>query len=145
MKRLIYILFFFFTVQTSFAQDEQPGGEGKVREKMIQYIQDKLGLNRTEAEKFQPVFTNYLKELRQTNRESKSKGETGLDLQKKIVEIRVRYRDQFKPIIGEKRSNEVFDHEREFIKSVREEINDRRQDRSERRADKGKNSKLFSN
>ncbi|HEX8316523.1 MAG TPA: hypothetical protein VF609_16090 [Flavisolibacter sp.] len=144
MKRFIYILFFFFATQSLLAQDEQ-GGEGKIREKMIQYIQNKLGLSRVEAEKFQPVFLNYLKELRQTNRESKSKGETGLDLQQKVVDIRVRYRDQFKPIIGEKRSNEVFDHERDFIKSVREEINDRRQERPERRADKGKNSKLFSN
>lgn len=144
MKKILYIFFFLFAVQPLFAQDE-PQGEGKLREKMIQYIQTRLGLSRTEAEKFQPVFLNYLKELRQTNHASKAKGETGLDLQQKIVEIRVRYRDQFKPIIGEKRSNEVFDHEREFIKSLKEEINDRRQERRERRADKGKNSKLFSN
>ena len=114
MKKLIYILFFFFAVCPAFAQDERPGDE-KIRERMTQYIQNKLGLSRTEAEKFQPVFVDYIKELRRTNREFKSKGEGGLDLQQKIVEIRVRYRDQFKPIIGEKRSNEVFDLERGFF------------------------------
>ena len=143
MKKLIYILFFFFAVCPAVAQDERPGDE-KIRERMTQYIQNKLGLSRTEAEKFQPVFVDYIKELRRTNREFKSKGEGGLDLQQKIVEIRVRYRDQFKPIIGEKRSNEVFDHEREFIKSIKEEINDRRQG-GEGRPNKGKNSKLLSN
>jgi hypothetical protein len=144
MKKIFYIFIFLLAAQPLLAQDD-PQGEGKLREKMIQYIQNKLGLNRSEAERFQPVFVNYLKELRQANRVSKDKGETGLDLQQKIVDIRVRYRDQFKPIIGEKRSNEVFDHERDFIKTVREEIKDRRQERQERRADKGKISKLFSN
>lgn len=144
MKKIFYIFIFLLAAQPLLAQDD-PQGEGKLREKMIQYIQNKLGLNRSEAERFQPVFVNYLKELRQANRVSKDKGETGLDLQQKIVDIRVRYRDQFKPIIGEKRSNEVFEHERDFIKTVREEIKDRRQERQERRADKGKISKLFSN
>jgi len=143
MKKLIYILFFFFAIQPAFAQDEQPG-EGRIREKMIQYIQNKLGLSRTEAEKFQPVFINYIKELRKTNREFKGKSERGLDLQQKIVEIRVRYRDQFKPILGEKRSNDVFDHEREFIKSIKEEISDRHKG-GQGRPNKGKNSKLLSN
>lgn len=128
MKKLLYILLFVFAVQPVFAQEEVQG-EGKLRDKMIQYIQNKLNLSKTEAEKFQPIFINYLKELRQTNRESRSKGETRLDMQQKIVEIRVRYRDQLKPIIGEKRSNEVFEHEASFYKTVREEINDRRQER----------------
>jgi hypothetical protein len=141
MKKIFYILFFVFAIQPAFAQDDQPG-EGKLREKMIQYIQNKLNLSRAEAEKFQPVFINYFKELRLTNKEFKGQG---LELQQKIVEVRLRYRDQFRPIIGEKKSNEVFDHERDFIRTVQEEIKDRRQERLERRANKGKNSKLFSN
>lgn len=144
MKTILYIFFFLLAVQPVFGQDDVQG-ETKLREKMILYIQNKLGLNKAEAEKFQPIFVNYLRELRQTNRESKDKGETRLDLQQKIVEIRVRYRDQLKPVIGEKRSNEVFDHEVSFYKTIREEINDRRQERRERRTDNGKNSKLFSN
>ncbi len=142
MKKIIYILFFLFTLQPAFAQDEQPG-EGKLREKMVEYIQAKLGLSRAEAEKFQPVFLNYFKELKRTNKEFK--GSKGLEFQQKIVEMRLRYRDQFKPILGEKRSNEVFEHEGDFIRKVKVEINDRQQERREGRADKRKNSKLLSN
>jgi hypothetical protein len=146
MKRIFYILFFFFAVQPAFSQEEGPG-EGKIREKMIEYIKNKLGLNQDEAEKFQPVFTNYFKDLRRTNKEFKGEGK--LVLQQKVVELRLRYRDQFKPIIGEKRSNAVFDHEGEFIQKVQGALKDRReehrQDRLEGRAPREKNSKLFSN
>lgn len=141
MKKFIYIIFFFFTIQTAFAQNE-PTGEGKLREKMVEYIQTKLGLSRIEAEKFQPVFVNYFKELIKTHKEFKSQG---LEYQQKIVELRLRYREQFKPIVGEKRSNEVFDHEREFLKTTRDLFKERQQERRERRADNEKNSKLFSN
>jgi hypothetical protein len=139
MKKILYILTFLFTLQTSFAQNEQPG-EVKVREKMIGYIQNKLGLNRVEAEKFQPLFVNYLKELRRTNKEFKGQN---LEQQQKLLEVRMRYRDQFRPVIGEKRSNDVFDHEKEFIKTIRQEINIRRQDRLEHRTDKRKNTEML--
>ena len=141
MKKIIYLLLLFFTIQPVFAQDDKPG-EGRLREKMVEFIQAKLGLSRIEAEKFQPVFVNYFQELKRTNKEFRGQG---LELQQKIVEVRLRYREQFKPILGEKRSNEVFEHEREFVQKVKSEINDRRQERREGRADKGKNSKLLSN
>jgi hypothetical protein len=141
MKKIIYILLFFFAIQPAFAQDEQPG-EAKVREKMVEYIQVRLGLSKAEAERFQPVFVDYFKELKRTNKDFKGRG---LELQQKIVEVRLRFRDQFKPIIGEKRSNDVFEHEREFVKKIKQEINERRQERQEGRANKRNNSKLFSN
>lgn len=106
MKQALYILLFFFTLSPLFAQDEGPG-EVKLREKMISFIQTKLGLTRTEAERFQPVFVNYFRELKRTKREFRGQG---LEQQQKLLEVRMRYRDRFKPIIGEKRSNEVFDH-----------------------------------
>jgi hypothetical protein len=143
MKKIIYILFLLFAIHPAFAQDEQPEGPGgKLREKMVEYIQNKLGLDKTQAEKFQPVFLDYIKELRKTNKEFKG---DRLVLQQKTAEIRLRYREQFKPIVGEKRSNEVFEHEREFIKTVREVIKDRQEKHIEGRSDKGKNFKLLSN
>lgn len=143
MKKFIYILFLAFFIQPAFAQDDQPGG--KLREKMVEYIQNKLGLDKAQAEKFQPVFLEYFKERHRTNKEFKT---DPLILQQKTVELRLRYREQFKTIVGEKRSNEVFDHERDFIQEVKGTLKDRqtenKQERQERRADR-KNSKLLSN
>jgi hypothetical protein len=119
MKKIIYLLMFLFTVNgPSFAQEDQAGDVGTVRERMIEYIQQKLSLTKSEAERFGPVFIDYFRELRKTNHDYKS---DRLVLQQKVAELRLRYREQFKPIIGEKRSNDVFTHEREFIQKAKEE------------------------
>ena len=132
MKKIFYILIFAFSLNSvAFAQDDDPGE--KVRTKMIEYIQDKLGLSKTEAERFQPVLLDYLKEERSTKQQFKG---DKLILQQKIVDLRIRYRDQFKPIIGEKRSNDVFSHERDFIQQAIQERNERLQNRPEGRANK---------
>jgi hypothetical protein len=107
MKKIFYILSFLSVISiSSFAQDSDGG---KLRQKMTEYVQQKLGLSKTEAERFGPVFLDYFKELRKTNQDYKG---DRLVLQQKIVELRLKYRDQFKPIVGEKRSNDVFTYER---------------------------------
>ena len=136
MKKIIYILSFLFVIgTTSYAQDKG----GKLQEKMTEYVQQKLGLSKSEAEKFSPVFLDYFKDLRRTNQEFRG---DRLVLQQKIVELRLRYRDQFKPIIGEKRSNDVFTYEREFIKGVKELQQDRLQNRLQGPANKRNNPEL---
>ncbi|MDP4264455.1 MAG: hypothetical protein Q8941_18140 [Bacteroidota bacterium] len=119
MKKLFFILsFLFVTSSRLFAQDtdDNEGGE-KIRDKMNEYIQQRLNLSKDEAEKFTPIFIRYFKEWRQTLRENKDLPR--LDLQQKILELRLRYRNQFKDVIGERRSNEVFGHQETFIKTIR--------------------------
>ncbi|MCW3117760.1 MAG: hypothetical protein JWM28_1842 [Chitinophagaceae bacterium] len=120
MKRLLIILSLFMLTGVSlFAQQEDnDNGNEKIRDKMSQYIQERLSLSKSEAEKFSPVFLRYFRDWRTTLRESK--GEPVLLRQQKIVDLRVRYRDQFKQIIGEKRSNEVFDHQQRFIQGIKD-------------------------
>lgn len=138
MKKILYLLSFLSVISFStFAQDED--GSTKLRAKMTEYIQQKLGLSKVEAEKFSPVYLDYFKDLRKTTQDFKG---DKLLLQQKIVELRLRYRDQFKPIIGEKRSNDVFTYEREFVKEVRELREDRLQNRKEGPANKRFDPKL---
>jgi hypothetical protein len=133
MKKITYIFaFIFFFNSLSFAQGEQPG-TGMLREKMIEYIQDKLSLSRGEAEKFQPVFLNYYRDLRKTNQDFKG---DRLVLQQKVIELRLRYRDQFKPIMGDKKSNDVFLYERDFVNKVKEVREERLENRKESRSNK---------
>jgi hypothetical protein len=133
MKKILYILCFVFAFSpVSFAQDQEDPGE-KLREKMVEYIQKKLGLSKNEAERFQPVFFDYLKQMRSTRQEFRT---DQILLKKKIADLRVRTRDQLKPIIGENRSNEVFRHEQEFIKIAVQEQKERLQNRKDSRANK---------
>jgi hypothetical protein len=137
MKKLLLILSFFTVIHfSSYAQDNDGG---RLQDKMTEYIQQKLGLSKTEADKFSPVFLDYFRDLRKTNQDYKG---DRLVLQQKIVELRLRYRDQFKPIIGDKRSNDVFTYERDFIKGVKELQQDRLQNRLEGRANKRNNPGL---
>lgn len=133
MKKIVYILVFVFSLlNVSLAQDDNDVG-GKLREKMIEYIHHKLDLSRAEAEKFQPLLLDYLRDMRNTKQQFRG---DKLILQQKIIDLRIRYRDQFKPVIGEKRSNEVFQHEREFVEQAIRERNDRLQNRLDNRANK---------
>ena len=112
MKRILYTLGFVLLAIGSFAQDdEREDGESLLRE----YLQKRLNLSKAEADRFGPVYLNYFKELRQTNQQYKS---DPLIRQQKVIDLRVRYRDQFKNIMGEKRSNDVFKHERDFIEEA---------------------------
>jgi hypothetical protein len=125
MKKILYILSLVLLSSGVFAQD---GNGTKVRERMQEYLQKRLNLSRGEADRFAPVFLNYFNELRQTNQQFRG---DRLVLQQKIVDLRLRYREQFKPIMGEKRSNDVFVYERDFINEVKQLREERIQNRLE--------------
>jgi len=132
MKKILYIFLFLFTLSTSsFAQDEQEGGGGKLREKMVEYIQNKLSMSKDEAEKFQPIFLDYLKQTKSTKQEFKS---DPIVLRQKVAELRVTTRNQLKPILGEQRSNEVFKKEVEFIQAAKNVLNDRMEGRANKKS-----------
>jgi hypothetical protein len=137
MKRILYILSLFLMLSgAAFGQEEERGNGAKVRERMQEYLQKRLSLSRGEAERFTPVFINYFNELRQTNQQFRS---DRLILQQKIVDLRLRYREQFKPIMGEKRSNDVFTYEHDFV----DEVKRLREERLHNRVEGGRPGKSF--
>jgi len=125
MKKILYILTLFFL--TSFAaQAQDDGNDDRIRDKMREYIQKRMDLTKNEAEKFTPVFIRYFKEWRTTLRSYNS---DRLVLQQKIIELKLRFRPEFKEILGEKRGEEVYKRQQEFITELdnvrRERIKDR--------------------
>ncbi len=127
MKRLLLIsgLFLFMCVSGSAQQHNAEAGS-KIREKMTEYLQKRLRLSNTEADKFSPVFLKYFMEARNAQRSFQN---DPLVRQQKIIELRLYYRDEFRDIMGEKRSNDVFTFEREFVEKVKEIRNERLQNR----------------
>jgi hypothetical protein len=132
MKQILYILGLFLALSTAtYAQDEREGG--KVQERMKEYVQKRLGLSKNEADRFGPVFLEYFNDLKKTNQEFQG---DALKRQQKIVDLRIRYRDQFKNIVGEKRSNDVFTYERDFVEEVKQLRNERLQNRNDNKPNK---------
>lgn len=133
MKKYLYILsLVLFTSFSVFAQDEDASDEqaGKIREKLTEYVQKRLSLSKSEAERFTPVFIRYFNDLRRTSQLNRN------DLilrQQKVAELRLKYRDEFKPILGETRANRVFLAEREFRVKAAELLNERRERLQNRR------------
>ena len=122
MKRILYLFSLLLVFTTaSHAQDDDGG---KIRDRMQEYIQKKLNLSGSEAEKFSPVFLNYFNDLRKTTRQYKG---DKLVQQQKVADLRLQYRNQFKDIIGEKRSNDVFNYERDFRNQLIIELRERGQ------------------
>lgn len=124
MKKILFILSLCVFAATSIlAQDE---GDEKIRDKMREYIQQRMHLNKDEAERFTPVFLRYFKEWRTTLKENRT---DRLILQQKVVELRLRYRGEFKEIVGERRSNEIYEHQEKFIRILKDVQKERMQNR----------------
>jgi hypothetical protein len=117
MKKYLIILILLFTGIAGFAQKENDdsGAGGKIRDRMVEYIQDRLGLSRKESEKFSPVFLRYFHEFRQIRQQNKG---DRLVFQQKVIDLRIRYRDQFRQIMPELKANKVFVYEDEFRKKA---------------------------
>jgi hypothetical protein len=116
MKKIFFILsLVLITGVRIFAQEDDDNK--KIRDKMNEFIQKRLNVSKSEAEKFTPEFLRYFKEWRETIRENK---EDKLILQQKIVDLRLRYRTQFREILGEQRGNQVYHHQDIFIRELQD-------------------------
>ena len=115
MKKYFIIIILSFTAIVTRAQDQGEEKGGKIRDRMVEYIQDRLSLSRSESEKFTPVFLRYFQEFRQIRQQNQG---DKLVLQQKIIDLRIRYRDQFRQIMDEPRANKVFVYEDEFRKKA---------------------------
>jgi hypothetical protein len=132
MKKILLILT--LALFAGFALQAQDDDNDRIRDKMREFIQKRLNLTRNEADRFAPVFVRYFKEWRQTLREHR--GDV-LERQKRIIDLRIRYRTEFKDIIGEQKSNDVYKQQDIFVREVtkmrEEQIKARRDDRPNKR------------
>src|SRR5574339_331080 len=128
MKKFLLILS--LALLAGFSSKAQDDGNDKIRDKMREFIQKRLNLTRNEAERFTPVFIRYFREWKQTLHENRL---DGLVRQQKIIELRLRYRNEFRDIVGDKRSNDVYRQQDIFIREIKEmreeQIKARRTDR----------------
>ena len=128
MKKIFFILT--LVLFSGFVAKAQDDDNDKIRDKMREFIQRRLKLSNNETDRFTPVFIRYFREWRQTVREHK---DDILFRQQKIAELRIRYRSEFRDIVGEKRSTEVYKKQEEFIRILNEQVKNRRDDRINRK------------
>ena len=125
MKKFLLILT--LALLAGFASKAQEDDNDKIRDKMREFIQKRLNLSKNEAEKFTPVFIRYFREWRQNIREPDI-----LIRDQKITEIKIRYRTEFREIVGEKRSNDIYRQQKIFIDNLKKVREDQIKARNER-------------
>lgn len=118
MKRFLTILslILFTSLSVAGQDDDNDGPNDRIREKMSEFIQRRMGLTKAEAEKFNPIFFRYFREWKNTIRDNRTDKPM---LQLRIAELRIRYRSEFKDIVGEKRCNQIYEHQEIFIREIR--------------------------
>jgi hypothetical protein len=132
MKRFLIILTLFLSIGFALHAQDENSNDDKIRAKMTEFIQRRLNLSKNEAEKFSPVFLRYFNEWRSTLREFRGNPDRLL-LKQRIVDLQLRYRNEFKDIIGPKRSNDVFEQQKVFIETIKNVREEQIENRANRR------------
>lgn len=132
MKKLLLILAVTFGSLTAVkAQDDIPADGPKRQEKIqtlyIAFVTEKLQLTPDEAQKFWPVHTQYMNEIRAVNKDLPE-----LDKEDAKLKIKKRYQDKFVSILGTQKCERFYKLEGEFKKILLEKIQKRRQQNGQR-------------
>ena len=114
MKQFLLVLIL-FTGSISFAkaQDLREKRTEKIQALKIAFITQKLELTSDEAQRFWPVYNRYETDIKQVMMDNKG-GADAIDSEEKILSVKKRYKSEFYKVIGQPKTNTLFNTEREF-------------------------------
>ncbi|ODT35296.1 MAG: hypothetical protein BGN92_11490 [Sphingobacteriales bacterium 41-5] len=118
-KRIFLFLVFFGGTVGAFSQAEKTP---KMHDIFLAFIQKKLALNPQESGRMRPLVIRYFNETRKIHQNFTDP----LIREQQKIDLKIRYRNLFSPIIGKDRSNRFFAEEQLFRKRVREELRQRK-------------------
>jgi hypothetical protein len=125
MKKILFLLLIFIT-QNLIAQPpgNKPGLMANVQGLKIAYFTRELSLNKEEAQRFWPVYYNYLDELTAARKERR---DDVIATDEKILSIKKNYLVQFRTVLGNnnQRAGRVYICEREFGNYIKKEFENR--------------------
>lgn len=130
MKYIFTLLFFIGSFQLG-TQAQQRDGE-RLEALKVAYLTKKLNLNTEEAQKFWPVYNDYMTDLKKVRQENRGGDE--LKREEKLLEVRKKYQASFSKALSPERANQFFKAEKEFYVYVQKELQERRQQRQDNRA-----------
>jgi hypothetical protein len=134
MKQIISLILLLsvFTISgfaNDYHQHQEPPGR-KLAGLKVAYVTNQLNLTPEEAEKFWPVYNNYIKEFRKARMEQK---EDVLLQEEEMLNLRKKYRAEFRKILGtDARANRSLTLERDFNNIIRKELQKRREMKGEK-------------
>jgi hypothetical protein len=134
-KYLLIIVLFLGVTGVSVAQDggdDKPDG-GRLEALKIAYLTKKLNLSTDEAQKFWPIYNQYMDEIRKTRMDARQNKGAELDTEEKLLNIRKKYNGEFGKALSSDKVNQFFKAEKEFGTVLQKELMERRMQRMENR------------
>lgn len=136
MKKYLLIIVMMLSVAgVSVAQDDgggKPNG-GRLEALKIAYLTKKLNLSTEEAQKFWPIYNQYMDEIRKTRMDARQNKAAELNTEEKLLDIRKKYNGEFNKALSSEKVNQFFKAEKEFGTVLQKELMERRMQRMENR------------
>lgn len=133
-KYLLTWLMFFGVMAMAVAQDEdEKAGGGRLEAMKIAWLTKKLNLSPEEAQKFWPVYNQYIKEIQKTRNDARTNNDDDLKVQQKMLDVRKKYEGEFGKAVSKEKVNTFYRAEREFLAEVQKRVLERRQNQQQKR------------
>ena len=118
MKKFLYIFIFLFLSNYLCVAQTESRSE-KIEALKIAFITKELNLSPEEAQRFWPVYNNYIQELKKVRQENQQDVVT---FEENVVNIRKKYKPEFRRVLNaDDRVNRIFVTENNFIERLRAE------------------------
>jgi hypothetical protein len=120
MKKKLTLILVLFLNNYYFCLSQPPQDVKRADSVQIEYLTKELELTSDESEKLWPVYNNYKNEIRNIRKEDQI---DQIVLEEKVLNIRKKYKDDFKAILGtDERVNKLFVAEKTFREMLRKEL-----------------------
>ncbi|THU41428.1 hypothetical protein FAM09_04790 [Niastella caeni] len=136
MKKIILIIVIALSASVvSVAQDDdaEKGNGGRLEALKIAYLTKKLNLSTDEAQKFWPIYNQYMSEIRKTRIDARQNKEGEIHTEEKLLNIRKKFNGEFNKALSSEKVNTFFKAEKEFGSVLQKELMERRLQRMENR------------
>ncbi|WP_205508662.1 hypothetical protein [Longitalea arenae] len=136
MKKFILIILIALGVSVSSSaqdDDKERGAGGRIEALKIAYLTKKLNLSTDEAQRFWPIYNQYMNEIRKTRIDARQNKEGEIPTEEKLLNIRKRYNGEFSKALSSEKVNTFFKAEKEFGTVLQKELMERRMQRMENR------------
>ncbi len=136
MKKILLIIVIALSASlVSVAQDDDGDKHngGRLEAMKIGYLTKKLNLSTDEAQKFWPIYNQYMTEIRKTRIDARQNKEGEIPTEEKLLNIRKKYNGEFNKALSSEKVNTFFKAEKEFGTVLQKELMERRQQRLENR------------
>ncbi|WP_297815345.1 hypothetical protein [Segetibacter sp.] len=120
MKKKLTLLIVLLININYFCFAQPPQSSKKADSLQVEYITKELELTSDESDKLWPIYNNYKNEIKSIKKEDQS---DQLVLEEKFLNIRKKYKDDFKAVLGtDERVNKLFVAEKNFTEMLRKEL-----------------------